>query len=128
MTDHTEDLATRLTPLQFEVTQNAETERPFTGIYWDTQEPGEYHCIVCGELLFRSDTKFDAGCGWPSFFEAVDPEKVRLIEDRTLGMTRIEARCATCDAHLGHLFDDGPAPTGQRFCMNSASLDFKKAE
>ncbi|MEJ7582923.1 MAG: peptide-methionine (R)-S-oxide reductase MsrB [Acidimicrobiales bacterium] len=117
-----DDLRERLTPVQYEVTQHAGTEPAFTGEYWDTKMPGTYHCVVCGEALFRSDTKFDSGTGWPSFWEALDPAKVTLVKDRSLFMTRTEARCATCDAHLGHVFDDGPRPTGQRFCMNSASL------
>jgi peptide-methionine (R)-S-oxide reductase len=112
--------------VQFDVTQKADTERAFTGQYWDNHEPGNYHCVVCGELLFRADTKFDSGTGWPSFYEAIDPDKVELIEDRSHGMTRTEVRCATCGAHLGHLFPDGPQPTGMRYCMNSASLEFSK--
>ena len=135
MTDQTDDTAVpsaeelkaRLTPLQFEVTQNAGTERAFTGEYWDNHDAGTYKCIVCGTELFKSDTKFDSGTGWPSFWEAVDPAKVKRIEDRSHGMVRVEAECATCGAHLGHIFNDGPRPTGERFCMNSASLDFEKA-
>jgi peptide-methionine (R)-S-oxide reductase len=121
-----DELRARLTPLQFDVTQNAGTERAFSGEYWDNHEAGNYHCVVCGELLFRSDTKFDSGTGWPSFWEAVDPDKVELVTDTSHGMVRTEVRCATCGAHLGHLFPDGPQPTGERFCMNSASLDFRK--
>ena len=121
-----DELRARLTPLQFDVTQNAGTERAFSGEYWDNHEAGNYHCVVCGELLFLSDTKFDSGTGWPSFWEAVDPDKVELVTDTSHGMVRTEVRCATCGAHLGHLFPDGPQPTGERFCMNSASLDFRK--
>jgi peptide-methionine (R)-S-oxide reductase len=121
------DLRERLTPLQFDVTQHAGTEPAFTGEYWDNHEAGNYNCVVCGELLFRSDTKFESGSGWPSFWEAVDPAKVELVEDRAHGMVRTEVRCATCGAHLGHRFPDGPRPTGMRFCMNSASLDFAPA-
>jgi peptide-methionine (R)-S-oxide reductase len=119
-----EALRARLTPEQFIVTQQAGTERAFTGAYWDKKDAGTYRCIVCETPLFSSDTKYDSGSGWPSFYAALDPEKVTLIEDRGHGMVRVEARCATCGAHLGHVFDDGPRPTGERFCMNSASLDF----
>ncbi len=120
-----EELQERLTPLQYDVTQRAGTERAFSGVYWDTKEPGVYHCIVCDTALFSSDTKYDSGSGWPSFTEAIDPAKVTLVEDRSHGMVRVEARCATCGAHLGHVFPDGPGPSGERYCMNSASLDLK---
>ena len=113
-----------LTPVQYEVTQNAGTERPFTGEYWNMFDDGRYDCIVCGTHLFTSDTKFDAHCGWPSFYQAIDDSRVSFIEDRSHGMIRVEVRCATCGAHLGHVFPDGPAPTGDRYCMNSASLKF----
>jgi peptide-methionine (R)-S-oxide reductase len=117
-----DELKERLTPLQYEVTQHAGTERAFSGEYWDTNDPGTYHCVVCDTPLFRSEVKFDSGSGWPSFWEAIDPEKVELIEDRSHFMVRTEVRCATCGAHLGHVFPDGPKPTGDRYCMNSASL------
>lgn len=119
------ELRERLTPLQFEVTQHAGTERAFTGVYHDTKTPGTYHCIVCDEMLFSSDAKYDSGSGWPSFYEAVDSSKVTVKEDRSHGMVRTEALCANCGAHLGHVFPDGPQPTGDRFCMNSASLNLK---
>jgi peptide-methionine (R)-S-oxide reductase len=123
-----EELRQRLTAEQYEVTQRAGTERPFTGEYWDTNDDGTYTCIVCGTPLFSSVTKFDAGCGWPSFTAALDPNVVRFIEDRSHFMRRTEVRCATCDAHLGHIFPDGPAPTGDRYCMNSASLRLIRAD
>jgi peptide-methionine (R)-S-oxide reductase len=116
------ELRARLTPLQFQVTQQAGTERAFTGEYWETKAPGVYHCIVCDAPLFSSKTKYDSGSGWPSFWEALDPEAVSLIDDRSFGMVRTEVTCARCGAHLGHLFPDGPQPTGDRYCMNSASL------
>lgn len=122
------DLRDRLTQLQYEVTQNKGTERAFSGIYHDTTDSGTYHCIVCDTALFSSDTKYDAGCGWPSFSAALDDDVVRFEEDRKFGMVRTEALCATCGAHLGHIFPDGPQPTGDRFCMNSASLDLKSAD
>lgn len=123
-----EELRQRLTPLQYEVTQRAGTERAFSGEYWDTKDPGTYRCVVCGEPLFSSDTKYDSGSGWPSFWEALDPTKVELHEDRSFGMVRTEVTCATCGAHLGHLFPDGPQPTGDRYCMNSASLRLDPAD
>ena len=122
------NLEQRLTPLQYKVTQESGTERAFTGEYWDTKDPGTYRCIVCDIPLFSSDTKYDSGSGWPSFFEALDPKAVELHEDRSFGMTRIEATCANCGAHLGHVFPDGPEPTGERFCMNSASLKLERTE
>lgn len=122
------ELRDRLTQLQYEVTQNKDTERAFSGIYHDTTDAGTYHCIVCDTALFSSDTKYDAGCGWPSFYAALDEDVVRFEEDRNFGMVRTEALCAKCGAHLGHIFPDGPQPTGDRFCMNSASLDLKPTD
>jgi peptide-methionine (R)-S-oxide reductase len=120
-----EELRRRLTPLQYSVTQNADTERPFTGAYWDTHDAGSYRCIVCGQTLFESTQKYDSHCGWPSFFDVLDQSKVTTHTDSTFGMKRTEVRCANCGAHLGHIFDDGPKPTGLRYCINSASLDFE---
>jgi peptide-methionine (R)-S-oxide reductase len=117
----------RLSPAQFEVTQNCGTERPFTGAYWDCHDDGVYRCVVCESPLFRSDTKFDSGTGWPSFWEAMDNDAVETRTDSTHGMIRVEAVCAKCGAHLGHVFEDGPNPTGLRYCMNSASLTLDTA-
>ena len=123
-----DELKVRLTPLQFQVTQHSGTERAFTGEYWDEKAPGVYHCIVCDEPLFSSDTKYDSGCGWPSFWESLDESKVIRKVDHSHGMIRTEVVCANCEAHLGHVFPDGPQPTGERFCMNSASLHLEKDE
>ena len=117
------DLKNKLTPEQYHVTQEKGTERAFTGKYWDTKTPGTYKCVVCGEELFSSDTKYDSGSGWPSFYQPTDKSKVDEHTDRAYGMTRTEVTCGKCGAHLGHVFPDGPRPTGMRYCINSASLD-----
>lgn len=121
-----EALRGKLTPIQYAVTQEAQTEPPFSGAYWDHHGDGTYRCIVCREPLFDSGTKFESGTGWPSFYDVVERGHVTTREDRSHGMRRTEVLCGHCGAHLGHLFPDGPRPTGLRYCINSAALDFSE--
>ena len=123
-----QELRERLSPLQYHVTQEAGTERAFTGETWDQKGPGIYRCIVCGDDLFSSETKYESGSGWPSFWEPLSESAVETEIDNSHGMVRVEAVCRSCGAHLGHIFPDGPQPTGDRYCMNSASMQFIQDE
>ena len=117
----------QLSPEQFKICREKYTERPFTGIYNDCKEKGTYNCLCCNAKLFSSNSKFDSGSGWPSFFESLDDENIEYVKDTSYGMERIEVNCKQCGSHLGHVFDDGPQPSNLRYCINSASLDLKKS-
>jgi len=119
-------LKEKLTALEYSVCLDHGTEPPFRNAYWDEKASGIYHCKCCGTPLFSSESKFDSGTGWPSYFQPIDKERIEYITDRSLGMARTEVRCAACGAHLGHVFPDGPAPTGERYCINSASLSLEE--
>ena len=118
----------QLDPMQYEVTRHAATERAFTGKYWNHFEPGRYDCVGCGTRLFDAGTKFDAGCGWPSYWTPINSDVIERVVDRSHGTVRVEVRCNNCGSHLGHVFEDGPEPTGERYCINSAAIDFKQRD